>query len=1201
MDIEKALGLIEASISPVNLTDLQELILCHAWDGKSYSQIADITGYEPCYIRHVGQQIWRMLSEALGEPVSKSSFRSTLRRYANRFDQSSTSKQPLLATQTETPVNTQKIQPTPKRINPLRRQDWGEVIELPSIYGRTEEFTTVENWITQDNCKLITIVGMGGIGKTALTAQVAQNLQGEFESVFWRSLRNAPPFADLLRDLLLFLTDQQTANLPPNIDAQIAALITNLRQHRCLLILDNAESILQSGDHSGNYRLGYEGYGQMLRSIANEAHQSSLILTSREQPIGLQTREGNSTTVRSLLLNGLPANTGQKLLQGKGLVDLARHAPSLIEHYSGNPLALNIVSATIRNLFSGDISEFLNQGVLVFGNIWDLLEQQFQRLSELEQKVMYWLAINRDWTTLSELHEDIIPKVSQRTLLEAIESLHGRSLIEAKKGQFCQQPVVMEYMTERLIAQFYAGFEQQELGFLSRYALIKAQAQDFVRESQIRLISQPLLDKLIRDSGQLNNFKHQLQKLLDELRAQPIETVGYAGGNLLNMMCELQIDLSGQDFSNLPIWQAYLPAQKLHHVNLANTDLSKSVFSEFFSGLRSVTFSPDGNTLVGGDANGEIHLWQVETGQRLQSWSAHEGWTWFVGFSPDGQKLVSGGDDYLIKIWNAQTGHLIKTLQGHTQRTWGLAWSADGEKLASGCEDFTIRLWDVETGDCLRVLQDPNNVENRMRAVLFTHNDQQLISSSTSASTIQFWDLTTGDCIKTLTGHQAGVSTLALSSDQQTLVSGSLDRTIKLWDLKTDKCIQTLKGHQNLLWSVAISPEDQLIASASDDQTVRIWSMQTGQCLKTFHDFAARVLSVAFNPCHPLLACGSEDQIVRLWDINSGHSLKTLKGYTQGNWSTAFHPTGKYLASAGGERVVRIWDIATGECIKILKGAAFDIQFVSFHPNKPILVAGAHSKIYLWNFETEQQIRILSAHKDQVWQLSFSPDGTCLASSSFDMTTRLWDWEKGLCTRVLEGHQFFVCANIFTPDGKLLITSSLDTTVKLWDYQTGECLRTLSMGDGEIYQLALSSDGNTMVCSDTQGRLHVWNLQTYQLIKTFQAHSKPSWTVAFSPKNHLFASGSFDKTAKIWDSETLDCVFTLTGHKNTIGSVAFSPDGEILATASYDETVRLWDTQTGKCLQVMRAPRLYESMNIQGATGLTLAQKASLQALGALS
>jgi len=140
---------------------------------------------------------------------------------------------------------------------------------------------------------------------------------------------------------------------------------------------------------------------------------------------------------------------GKEILKAKGLVEAQDECKKLIELYSGNPLALKIAATTIQSLFDGNISQFLEQDTVVFGDLEDLLDQHFDRLSTLEKHVMHWLATNRELVTLPELINNIVPKVPAGELLEALESLQKRSLIERKSGRFTQLPVIMEYMTKQ--------------------------------------------------------------------------------------------------------------------------------------------------------------------------------------------------------------------------------------------------------------------------------------------------------------------------------------------------------------------------------------------------------------------------------------------------------------------------------------------------------------------------------------------------------------------------------------------------------------------------------------------------------------------------------------------------------------------------------------------------------------------------------
>ncbi|MDV3002019.1 MAG: hypothetical protein N5P05_003625 [Chroococcopsis gigantea SAG 12.99] len=197
-----------------------------------------------------------------------------------------------------------------------------------------------------DRCRLITILGIGGIGKTTLSVKLGRTIEEQFDYILWRNLREAPPIGDILGELILFLSQQKETNLSTTIGSQINKLLEYLSSYRCLLILDNLESIFQDGTHTGNYRPGYEDYGELFRQIGQIAHQSCLLLTSREKPADLINLEGNNSPVRTLHLEGL-GRSAQQLFATKGLAISSDHCRYLIDLYHGNPLALNLVSARI--------------------------------------------------------------------------------------------------------------------------------------------------------------------------------------------------------------------------------------------------------------------------------------------------------------------------------------------------------------------------------------------------------------------------------------------------------------------------------------------------------------------------------------------------------------------------------------------------------------------------------------------------------------------------------------------------------------------------------------------------------------------------------------------------------------------------------------------------------------------------------------
>ncbi len=1204
MPLEEALIVLDAILGQERLNDVQEMVFCQTWQGQTYQEIAQDSGYDASYVKDVGSKLWQLLSRALDERVTKSNLQSLLRRHAHLASYPALApapSQPQVGTMPVPESASLSVVTEHRRTQhpgTAHRCDWGEVVNVPAFYGRAEELAQLRQWLVVDRCRLVTLLGMGGMGKTSLSIKLAEQTQDEFDCLIWRSLRNAPPLPDLLASLIRFLADHQGISLAEEVDARIAQLLDYLRTTRCLLILDNVETILRSGECAGRYHEGYEGYGELLKRVGETSHQSTVLLTSREKPNEIALLAGETLPVRFLQLSGLQLAEGREIFKMRGSFQgTEAEWTTLIQHYAGNPLALNMLAPGIQELFDGDLSTFLewvNRGSLVFDDIRDLLSRQFHRLSAPEKEVMYWLAINHELVPLAELREDLVTTASKQQLLKTLNSLWQRSLIERKDVSFTQQPVVMEYVIDQLVEQVCEEITGGELALFNCHALLKAPAKDYIRETQTRLIVQPIVDGLLTIFESKSRLQAHLTQLLGRLRSQA--EVGYAGGNLLNLLAQLQVDLTGYDFSNLTLWHAYLRGVNLHDVQFAHADLSKSVFTEILSITLSVAFSPDGLALATGDADGEIRLWRVADGQKQLTCRGHEDWVWSVAFSPDGQTLVSGSNDCSIKLWDLSSGECLRTLHGHGSRVWSVAFSPDGLTLASGSEDQTIKLWEARTGECLRTLQGHSS---RVWSVAFSPDSLTLASGSIDRS-VKLWQVSTGQCQTTLTGHTNWVRSVAFSPDGQTLASGSEDQTVKLWEVNSGHCRTTLQGHTNWIRSVAFSPDGQTLASGSNDSTVKLWQVDTGECLRTLQGHSSRVWSVAFSPDGQTLASGSDDSTVKLWEVSRGDCRRTLYGYT--NWirSVAFSPDGQTLLSGNSDHTVRLWQVRSGTYRTILQGHHGQVWSVACSPDGHTLAGGSDRTVKLWDLNSGECLQTLQGHTNWVRSVTFSSDGQTLASGSEDQAIRLWRVNSGECLQILQGHTNWVWSLAFSPDSQTLASSSSDQTVKLWDLRRGECCRTLHGHTSRIWSVAFSPDGQTVASSDDDSSIKWWDVHTGRCLQTLQGHNSWVRSVAFSPDGQTLLSGSGDHTLKLWNLKRGVCLKTLRGHQHWVWSVAFCADGQHLASGSQDETIKIWKVETGACLKTLQADRPYERMNITGVTGLSETTLSTLRGLGAI-
>ncbi|MEG4809954.1 NB-ARC domain-containing protein [Microcoleus sp. F8-D3] len=1203
MTIEEALLFLDSVLKQEHLNDIHILVLRQAWEGRSYPEIAKSAGYDAEYIKFVGFQLWQVLSRIFGEKVTKSNVQSVLRRKAQQAQVTVALPNSQISHNISQQID--RSDPIADRVTTdvtkLNKSiNWGEAIDVSIFYGRAEEIALLEKWLIGDRCRLVTLLGMGGIGKTSLSIKVTERIQEQFDYIIWHSLRNAPLILDLLVELIQFLSNQQETNLPETVDAGISRLMHYLRQHRCLLILDNVESILQEEERTGCYREGYEGYGQLLRCVAEINHKSTLLLTSREKPIGLAAKEGETLSVRSLQLTGLTTPRAREIFQRIGSFQgLDSEWDILISHYAGNPLALKMVAPAIREFFDSNLTKFLellNQGTLVFDDIRNLLDRQFNRLSDLEKKIMYWLAIDREPVSAAELQQDLVAKLTVKELLEVLGSLLRRSLIEKTSDGYTQQPVVMEYMTERLIEQVCTEIATSKINILKSHALLKATAKEYIRKTQAGLILKPIADRLFFSFERQQILENQLKPILTSLRGKPTLETGYVAGNIINLLCQMQNDLSGWDFSNLTVWQAYLPDPNLHFVNFAGADLTNSVFAEVLGSGLSIAFSPDGKLLAMGDTNSEVHLWQMPEVRRLRTGKEYGSIVLSVAFSPDGKTFATGGSNGTINCWDVSSWSIRQILQGNHSRVLGIAFSPDGKMLASGIGDGTVRFWDWSHGRCLLTLP-----AHKSQAWSIAFSPQgKILASGGDDGILKLWDVATGQCLKMFESDCRQIRSVAFSLDGKTVACGGHDALIRIWDISTGEVLRICSGHSRIVVSVAFSPDGQILASCSEDSTVRLWEVASGECLKTLQAHTSRVSSVAFRPDGKILASTGEDCTVRLWDVKTGHCLKTVFGQSNPVNSVVFSPDGQTLASS--DRAVRLWNIKIGKCFKSIQdGHTNRLKSIAFSPNGDLLASGfSDTTVRLWDAVTGECLKSLEGHSAWVWGVAISPDGKTLASFSEDQTIELWDISTGQCLYTCTEHESWVMAVAFSFSGDILASASTDNTVKLWDVSTGKVLITLMGNSGWVWSVAFSPDGNILASSNSDGSIKFWDINTGECLTTLEGHDGIVSSVIFSPDGTLLASGGHDRTVRMWDVSTGRCLQILEGHDNWVWSVAFSPDGQMLASSSQDETIKLWDAVTAKCIKTLPVPKPYEGMNITSVKGLTEATVATIKTLGAV-
>ncbi len=1145
---------------------------------------------------------------------------------------------------------------------------WGDMPARVSFFGRPQRLAKLMAWLTDEKCALVVVSGMGGVGKTALATELVHRLaalpttkQG-YTHIVWRSLVNAPPLAELVDGWLRVLVQPPPERVPASLDDKLALLFSELQSQRCLLILDNVETIMGHGVSVGSYRPGYGDYRQLTERMANGRHQSCLLMTTRELPKEIGRLARDYPAVQAVTLSGLATDHGVELLHAYGIKGSDTALTALVARYSGNPLALKLVAATVNELYAGEIDVFLAGETLVFEDIRDVLDQHFARLSDLERTLLYWLAVERVPVGIHELWDDLVAQPARGNFLEAIHSLRRSSLLvdvvedtalatapdsapDPDAGEdlarLALQNVVMEYVSDRLLHALYADLDQARVEHFHLYALRKANAREYVQDVQRRLLLEPLAQHMVRRYGTAGALQ-RLRSLRDQARWQERLTHGYIAANVFHLMEHLQVDMTGEDFSRVSLRQADLRRVSLRNVNLRGADLASTKFADDFGGVIALAISPDGEYLAAG-ADRDVVIWRTRDLQPHLVLHGHSHHVSAIAFAPNSGHLAGASLDGTLHVWDVASGQLVHTILAERGTLRAIAFSPDGQYLVGAGEAQVIWVWNWPSADLRSGLPTGDTV----LGLAFTPTGELLASIGYSGD-LQCWDVEAQTLLYSLRGKGSQCQALTISADGALAVAGSQDNLIYVWDLRRRELSGVLKGHAAWILAAAISPDGVHVASAGADASVRMWDVRTGQLVRILEGHRGWVRALTFTHDGQDLVSGGYDQTVRIWKTQSGLQLRRLQGSLRWVSTLIFSLDGKYLAGTTLAGEVYVWDAHDLRPLHIRQGDGSPIRALAFSPTGRVFATGSDDgSVYICDVQTGARLHTLPGHQGFVRAVAFDGSGRYLASGSLDHTIRLWDVMSGHLLRVVPNvNANIMHALVFSPRDDVLAYGDGDGAVHLFALDLGRTIHSMP-NTAVANVLAFCRDGKRLACAARDGSVTVWDLATtadgIAAVERCRLHHSPhrAWRLRFSPDGaylawnregmdidvldvatgealycipgnhnafgleslpggHSLITDGPDHGLVIYDTATGAVRTRLEGHTSDLTSIEISPCGSTVAVSDVSGMVRLWEPVSGAALATTHLYGPYHGMNITGATGLTQGQLQALTSLGAI-
>ncbi len=415
----------------------------------------------------------------------------------------------------------------------------------------------------------------------------------------------------------------------------------------------------------------------------------------------------------------------------------------------------------------------------------------------------------------------------------------------------------------------------------------------------------------------------------------------------------------------------------------------------------------------------EIVRVNYRTGKKEVLYAGNQGPVYSIAVSPDRKWLISGGADAVVRRFDLNSGRLVATYVGHRDRIQKVLFSQDGKSIWSSSFDETIRQWALEPVPNPTVLSKPGYRVGKLR-----------VDSAHKSFLVGF---EAGKAI----WYRSGVYASVIDLGPDAFGQGELldEDTVLLATEQGNIQIRTLESVRRA--KVAVSSRIRQ-ATARDPKGGCYLGLDNGEVIRL--DTKTLQTSLIFSPRGAYRAMGLSHN-------------------------------GKWLVHCLQSGLVRVLNTESGKVVFEAELGSAGAMAVGFDPSDSLLgVAPGNGDIHLYELTNNFQSRVLKGHTSRVWRVCFSPDGSQLATCSFDNTAKIWDVATGKMLFNLK-HKSWVGDTAFSPDGKRLLTACGDGASRLWSVATGRELLVLDRGPNPLFVTRFCDGGRSVVSVDSSGRV----------------------------------------------------------------------------------------------------------------------------------
>jgi WD40 repeat protein len=617
--------------------------------------------------------------------------------------------------------------------------------------------------------------------------------------------------------------------------------------------------------------------------------------------------------------------------------------------------------------------------------------------------------------------------------------------------------------------------------------------------------------------------------------------------------------------------------------------------------VTAAAYRPDGRQVATVSRDATLRIWDATGLELLRVFVAPDALE-RVAWSPDGRTLAAAAGDGQIQLWDADSGRLLRSIQGKRGFPTALAWSPEPRWLAVAIDGQGVLIFDVVSGSTSLLIP----AMGRVHALAWHPRGQQLATSEGSKR-VAVYEADSGHLVQDWSPHTEPAFNLAWSPDGQHLASASRDKTVAILNPAEAKPVKMLASYASPVSTVAFSSNGELVLAGyeSGGGELRAWatgavnrahapspggvrsrllatSPQLESQITAFDDGGVSRLAlknnaetivpgrsvrsleptwnysmppIAWRPGSAMLAWGTPNMTGEfratpaLWNLGPGELLQSrpMDGGHKLIVALAWSPDGKVLASGGSDPVTKIWN-PTLKNLHTLSSGGWVPAIAFSRDGRRLAIGTQGSLITLWNPETGAKEGELAGHKSNIAACQWSPDGTKLASGSYDGSIIVWDVKA---TRPLQTITMLdkdqpigeVHALDWSADGRFVAGGGGDW-VALWNPETGQRVRSLKSA-GWNYCLAFSHDSERLAAGNSSGQCLVWNVASGEQVHELP-HSGGVVGVTWSDHDKRVACSSHNRI-HVWNTENGEKHFELVPLSMTDG-LAISPDGHVRCT-----------------------------------------------------